>query len=595
MIDSFIQLQFFLSQFIIMAMAKSKQISSLLLVAVVAMAARFGTAQSDVNNPLNGSFLVIIAEGDTALTPSVSSVAELEETCKPLTDAFKSKGLKNGTDLALLLALPLTDSGYPSLNVGFFQLAAALMAIDHFNERNSAIVPELKDLQDCSIRYAYDNLVVMDTGTMETNAVDTLLRALDAKKQLPNAVCGGYHDIPALELSVLASALKVPMVNHRGVDHNMLIPLKHPFVTQVNPDLYSEMQFLGDYLQHAGRKDYIALLYASTADTAIRRVEAFRGVAQALDMKNVQSFGYMSPATPLDSHQPIQNISTAMEGLKASGYRTIVWISPFFEEEVFLVGHAAHLLELDKGDHFWIIGTSMEVEKPLGKEDTEWVSAGDLNDDTWSVTDLQKFADMQFLRNTALLNQADLIAETNAEHSPFMAEWTRLNETFIAKLRDLNPIALVDYQREWNLSTRRSELTGWANASVIPDGPFPPKDLFAMPVPFLSSPPSGATNLYDAIMAIGIGACKAASLISARRNVQESGNASSTWSGELLQEAIRSSHFSGASGEVRFGGGFPGSRMGKTVSYNVINLFPDGFFGYVTEGNGILKFVAALK
>jgi Receptor family ligand binding region len=577
-------------------MVITKKIFYLLLVA--ALAARFGTAQNDVNNSLNGSALVIIAEDGTPPIPSVSSDTESEETCKPLTDAFKSKGLKDGTDLTLLLALPLTIKGYPTLNLGFFQLAAALMAIDHFNDRNAAIVPELNDLQGCSIRIAYDSLIVMDTGTMQTNAVNTLLRTLDANKELPNAVCGGFHEIPALELSVVASTLQVPMVNHRGIDHNMLMPLKHPFVTQVNPDLYSDMQFLGDYLLHTGRKDYIAVLYASNADSAIQRLEVFRGVAQALNMKNVQSFGYLSPAIPLDSHQPIRNISTTMEKLKASGYRTIVWISPFFEEEVFIVGEAAHLLELDQGDHFWIIGAQMEVEQPLGKEDTNSVPVEKEHMEEAEEVDTNSdaFAALQFIRNTAFLNQADLIAAKNAENSPFMRAWMRLNETFTARLGELNPISFEDYTSEWIGYIEMSEMMGWADRSDLPNGTFPPKDLFALPVPFVSSPPSGATNLYDAIMAIGLGACKAASLVAdATKNrrtqeaSQESGNTSVTWSGELLQEAIRSSHFSGASGEVKFGGGFPGSRTGKTVSYNVVNLFPHGFFRYVTDPIGCLR------
>lgn len=543
-----------------------------------------------------------------------SSLADIDSRSFPPT-----AGLVNGTNLSLLVALPLTFKGDAQLSPGFFQLASALMAIDHFNARNPAIVPELEDLEDCPIRMDYDSLRVLDTGTMEQNAMRELMGGFwRGDGLLPHAIVGPYNEIPALELSVVASTLQIPMVTHRGLDHNLLLPDKHPFVTQVNPDLYADVAFLGDYLQHTGRTDYIAVLYASNADGAIRRLEVFRGIAQALNMKNVQSFGYHSRSTPMggddDTHTPpAPSVESAMRKVKQSGFRTIVWLTPYFSADLLPVGDAAHKNGLDRGDHFWVVEVAMEIDRPLehtegmeekkngsGSVSEDWdqlfMDEAEIFDNHKGIPTPEMMNEMfnsseeiNFIRNGAFLRPAELfnIGDPTHSPSPFLEEWTQLNETFTNRLVELNPVHYKEYRDEWMEYMLLSSIMGWADAKAFPKGAWPPKDLFTNPVRFLSSPPPGALHLYDAVMAIGVGACQAHQNIQAQNNtdrrteeaatIEETHNV--TWTGQLLQDGIRSAHFTGASGEVLFGNGFPGSRRGTTISYHVVNLFPDGFVG----------------
>jgi len=87
---------------------------------------------------------------------------------------------------------------------------------------------------------------------------------------------------------MLADSLGIPMVSHDVKDHDLLVPKKNPFASQVNPGLFAEMEYLGSYLQHVGRKDYIAVMYCANADESLQRVEAFKDVAHRLNMSNVQ-------------------------------------------------------------------------------------------------------------------------------------------------------------------------------------------------------------------------------------------------------------------------------------------------------------------
>ena len=85
-------------------------------------------------------------------------------------------------------------------------MASALIAVDHFNERNPAVVSELSSL-DCNI--SIGNISVLDTGTNNHLAIEDLVSL-----QRPHAIVGPYNEIPALELSVFATSLKIPIVAH---------------------------------------------------------------------------------------------------------------------------------------------------------------------------------------------------------------------------------------------------------------------------------------------------------------------------------------------------------------------------------------------
>lgn len=589
------------------------------LLGVAVLSAAISTfAQEEIGT----STLVIIPVEEDATTAVKTEDEYLADSCECKSglsgvDASTfppTAGLVHGTDLSLLVALPLTFNGNAQLSPGFFQLASALMAIDHFNARNPAIVPELSDLEDCPVRMDYESLQVLDTGTIEHNAMRELMAGFWRREGfLPHAIVGPYNEIPALELSVVASTLQIPMVTHRGLDHNLLLPNKHPFVTQINPDLYADMAFLGDYLQHTGRTDYIAVLYASNADSAIQRLEVFRGIAQALGMKNVKSFGYHSRSTPMGGEDnqmyPAPSVRSAVRNVKKTGFRTIVWFTPYFHADLLPVGDAAHKNGLDRGDHFWVIGAAMEIDRPL--EHTEGMDGkktgvGSVSED-WDqlfMDEAEVFDDhkgpptpeminemfnsieeINFMRNGALLRPAELFNVGDPTHSPFLQEWTHLNETFTNRLVELNPVHYKEYRKEWMEYMLLSSIMGWADAKVFPKGAWPPKDLFSNPVRFLSSPPPGALHLYDAVMAVGVGACKAHQDIQTQndRRTDEVGSTEEinniTWTGQLLQDGIRSAQFTGASGEVLFGNGFPGSRKGTTITYHVVNLFPDGFVG----------------
>ena len=74
--------------------------------------------------------------------------------------------------------------------------------------------------------------------------------------------------------------------------------------------------------------------------------------------------------------------------------------------------------------------------------------------------------------------------------------------------------------------------------------------------------------MFDAVLAIGIGACQAIA--------NKNGNGTAL-TGRMHLDGIRSSMFHGTSGMIKFGSlGSPGARAANTVPFTVVNMLPFG-------------------
>ena len=199
----------------------------------------------------------------------------------------------------------------------------------------------------------------------------------------------------------------------------------------------------------------------------------------------------------------------------------------------------------------------------------------------------------KFFANAALPFKFEAFHED--KRSVFMRSWRQINSTFVQRLQLVNPIKDTNegYQNEWNWLQRLT--SEWysnparndTNATNADDATFPDSEFFVSDA-FFSHPSPGSIYMYDAVMAIGVGACKA--LASMRPPTPPVGAGKSTteglpspkrvMTGTMLQEGIRSSRFKGASGEVRFGEpASPGSRTGETVTLCTATYYPDGVSG----------------
>ena len=431
------------------------------------------------------------------------------------------------------------ESGVVTIHTAWQHMAAMVLAVDHFNERNASIISNLQNLDCGGTDLRLVNISVVDTGTSSHTATQTILNQLQQHNHTPiDAIVGPYNAQPTLELSVLATGLEAPLVALRGSDHNLILPDKHPFYTQINPDLTGEMEFVGQYLRYRGRTNYIAILHSSD-DSVLQRVQVLQ---QELlrdtvpEMDRIQAYGYQSVDKAYDKND--RGIRQAVENIARTGYRTIIFITGTPDLDTPELGQAAHDYELDQGSHFWIL---------VGQLDA---SSTDKNKILETVQDSPVGG---FLRGASYLYLLDVYKLYDDD--PFTPIFRSQNASFVQRLRDLNPVPnyFVKDFHELNVTWKEGE-------------PFPPDDIFQQLVDISDF----VSFAYDAVMAIGIGACHAMA--------HQNGTTTTGMTGQQHLAGIRSVDFRGLSGEVKFGNTekSPGSRVGSSVYHSILNLLPHG-------------------
>jgi hypothetical protein len=112
--------------------------------------------------------------------------------------------------------LPFTHNGTKSsvsissdstqVNPGFSHMAAAVLAVDHFNARDASVVPELSQeiYSTCNVSFDTSKSMFFDTESM-THQAALSLNAYVNQVGLPCAIAGPFNEIPAMALSVGAT------------------------------------------------------------------------------------------------------------------------------------------------------------------------------------------------------------------------------------------------------------------------------------------------------------------------------------------------------------------------------------------------------
>ena len=233
-------------------------------------------------------------------------------------------------------------------NIGFSQMAAALMAAEHFNSRDSSVVPELAELGDCQIAIEIPNTSVFDTVPLSHIASQNLV----ARGVTPCAVVGPSTDEVAWELSAVAQAAQYPIVFSRNYNLRLAYDEYASFSASVFPDVASTAEALAAYLEFSNRTDYIALLFERT-DTGRQRREILDLLYE--NKVNFVSAGYddLDLDISIDGVTP-RSILEAMKEIKESGYRTIVIAMHNPLRSFQAIADVVEELDMNNGNYFYV-------------------------------------------------------------------------------------------------------------------------------------------------------------------------------------------------------------------------------------------------
>ena len=416
-------------------------------------------------------------------------------------------------------------------NPGFSQMAAAVLAVDHFNARDTSVVPELSEISNCRISFDVTKSMFFDTQST-THEGHLSFAAYTNEFGPPCAIAGPFNEIPAMGLSADATAYQIPLVAHRSFNYRLGNPRYNPFASTVYPDLLSSSGSLTEFLFSKGRTDFVAIFYALT-EIGLQRNE---GVTLRFDSSNIRYKLYpFFPPTLANVEYAERLIHTEVRKMREDGYRTIVVALEDPVSEIPLLADAAEEFEMNRGEHFWVFVGYFEESFAQQSSAPEYAN----------VTKL--------LSGSAFLTAAEnhhLLDPDHPDGDGFLSSWKRQNATFVERVNSFNPI--------------EEGQPGYfhANESFFQD----------------YEPKFGSGFLYDSIMSIGMGACWAANA-----------TANGTVTGLAHLEGVRSVDFHGASDHVLIGTEYGVAptfgRRESTVAMAVLNVLPkspEGTVRYVS-------------
>ena len=412
--------------------------------------------------------------------------------------------------LSLLLATQATNSN--SSSASFWQFAAAMLAVDHFNTRNGTIV---KQVETRCEEIQFGSVQVVDASRSPTGGVlQSVLGSPSSPLRVPNAIVGPgtEEEEEEEETHVLAKGLQIPLVAPIG-SHLLQ---QSPFVTSMSADPNSQMEFVVQYLQHTQRNNYIVILYANK-ESCIQKANRLKLLLMQQQQQgqgqdqftHIQTFAYYYNPQQQSNPQSVLaqlQIPTVLEKVQNTGYPTIVLLSNDISNDANEIAVAATRLGLDPKRHFWI------------------VTAED-------VVTTRSFAFSSFWNGAAYLLPYDGSKDSSFWELQYQS--SSQDGAFLARLNALFPNPNNNHNKYSNQQ------------------PFVPT---TAPLQNLITTNSGFW--YDAVMTIGLGACHA---LRSNHNI----------TGTQHQDGIRAVEFVGASGTVQFE---KGARVANTVSFLVANL-----------------------
>ena len=433
---------------------------------------------------------------------------------------------RHTSDKMAFVIFPFTTNGVESegfesdsglTNNGFSQMATAILAARHFNERNSTVAIQLEDYHDCPITFDIEGSTVFNTDGYSHQSSESLFES----GSIPCAIVGPANDLAATELGVFANAAQVPLVTTRTFNTIIGDDFHNPFTSNIFPDVLLSSEQVANYLLFKNRTDFIGLVYP-VSDVGLQRREI---LSLLFDESGIRwtSSGFASAgggSVLLDNsgtETTQRSYFAAMHRIKDSGYKTVVIAMefPFFDLKP--IADAAAELGMLNGDYFYVFHDIFEPNQ-IFEEDP-------------NVRKLIEGAAWIFPLTEDLIFIDD----------PFYSSWADQGEETVRLLNQLNPI--------------QPGMAGYVEA----DENF-----------FLDTfPEYGSGFVYDAIMAAGIGACDA--------YYQYASESNGEITGRQHLEGIRNVFFWGTSGDVEFElgeRGRDGARRPGTSNWVALNFLP---------------------
>jgi len=419
-------------------------------------------------------------------------------------------------------------------------MAAALIAIDHLNQRSDAIVKNLPELmENCTISDENSNglfhLTFPDPQFANSDgivgpAAKFATKAMAEEKEICGFL-GAWENEVAVELSYFAAGLDIPLVSHGAIKNDLTSSRTAPNVARTIPNSHPIGEAIANWLNDQERSNFLATISTTHFIGNDLQLAVDNGAKES-GMIHVSNYNI---APPYSGNEINRGAGYALQQIKNEGYRTIALLLQNLNPVRAIAAHAAELGFFDESDGYvWLISGNIPISN------LTYLAASDSN-----VTKL-----VNGLASVRYLDSWEF-----RDDDPFLKAWKSQNQSMVERLNRMHPI-------------QKAGATGYYQAH---GSFFQAKGI---------DPEYGASFMYDAVISQGLGKCKYEhekwqEAQQERRGLQK-GEKKKEKRPKSQMTALLSSPFEGATGLVEYGEGrgnrFAGSRKRGTLTYGVYNF-----------------------
>jgi hypothetical protein len=430
-------------------------------------------------------------------------------------------------------------------NIGYSHFASLEMALRHFNERNTIIVPDILDSTTTNHDICNITMIIVkyiDSQSGGHSAAEQLMTFLLNHSTKVCAIIGPSEELPIHEISTIAQTFDIPTLAYGGMTMRLVDSQYHPYTTRTSSDANSIAYAIVDYIVRVhNRTNYIVILYPQQTQDNVQQHELLTKHIRDFNVTDFSSLSYIAISN--GEQQASISIHEACRQIRLYGYQTIITIFSNPQDELPILSNAAHSAGLLNGDYFWMLtGESTQLSAFQNFTNKEYQQMTNLLSGAAFVTSLDSQIDDDVVNNDDNKN--------SKLDDPYHLAWKSQGENVVNTINQRYPI---------QVSTDPGYYQGSSNYF---------RDL---------DPVEGTGYLYDAVMAVGLGACRAIMMTSTTNNTNTSVRHNSSTNLTSLQHfhGIRNVTFQGSSGIVSFGQAtdfFPGSRLVSGLTFGAYNF-----------------------
>lgn len=435
-------------------------------------------------------------------------------TTKPLNNEVMRFTMPDDEDIYYLRHLTAMDAiTIDGVTSEFKSVGAVLMAVYHWNNKVSAVVPEVADVASwCPLKFTIE---FFDTASSPRKAAGHLIRDVvprskleqpDPSRPYPTALMGAGRSAVSAPLATLAGVHGLTQVSYGSTSTSFDNKGQYPTFGRVIPSAIGDAYAAVDYLSKLNVTHLAVMFvkdpYGSSYAQAIKEAAGLQPKPMAVTMH------------PFSFEASDEEIAFEVESLKNSERRYIVGI--LFKRDLDVVMREASRLGIGGEGYFWLFTDSLS-----GPEDWKYSST----DEAGIISGITGSGVLQTAHPKSRLWRDNTAA--------YMSEWNELvasdswNDYIVSKIKE-NPPFLEDVDRVGTYS------------NSIPD--------------------SFSLLLYDATMSLILASCAAQ---------RDSGDP--LFTSEAVFEAFKQVEFEGAYGKVLIDQE-TASRNFRTVPYSITNI-----------------------